>query len=54
MAISTSTRREVGNRAEGRCEYCHADERWQFVRFTLDHVIPQSEGGSDEAGDYSG
>lgn len=49
MAVSDSTRREVRERAASRCEYCHADERWQFVRFTMDHVIPQSDAGSDEA-----
>jgi hypothetical protein len=48
MAVSPATRRLVRERARRRCEYCHADERWQFVRFTLDHVLPQSAGGSDE------
>jgi hypothetical protein len=24
-----------------------ADERWQFIRFTIDHVLPLSAGGSD-------
>lgn len=49
MAVSLATRRVVRERAQRRCEYCHADERWQFVRFTIDHVLPQSAGGSDEA-----
>jgi 5-methylcytosine-specific restriction endonuclease McrA len=49
MAVSAATRRVVRERAHRRCEYCHADERWQFVRFTIDHVLPQSAGGSDEA-----
>ena len=49
MAVSSATRRVVRERAQRRCEYCHADERWQFVRFTLDHVLPQSVGGSDDA-----
>lgn len=31
------------------CEYCHAQERWQFVLFTIDHVVPQSAGGNDDA-----
>ena len=47
MAVSQAMRRVVRERAQRRCEYCHADERWQFVRFTLDHVLPQSAGGSD-------
>ena len=49
MAVSPATRRVVRERVQRRCEYCHADERWQCVRFTIDHVLPQSAGGSDEA-----
>jgi HNH endonuclease len=49
MAVSPATRRVVRERAQRRCEYCHADERWQFVRFTIDHVQPRSTGGSDDA-----
>jgi hypothetical protein len=49
MAVPPATRQVVRERAQRRCEYCHADERWQFVRFTIDHVLPQSVGGSDTA-----
>jgi hypothetical protein len=49
MAVPPGTQRVVRERAHRRCEYCHADERWQFVRFTIDHVLPQSAGGSDAA-----
>jgi 5-methylcytosine-specific restriction endonuclease McrA len=49
MAVPPSTRSVVRERAQRHCEYCHADERWQFVRFTIDHVLPQSAGGSDKA-----
>lgn len=48
MAVSASNRRVVRERAQLHCEYCHADERWQFIRFTIDHVLPQSAGGSDD------
>ena len=48
MAVSASSRRLVHERAQLRCEYCHADERWQFIRFTIDHILPQSAGGSDD------
>ena len=48
MAVSPSTRRVVRERANLHCEYCHADERWQFIRFTIDHVLPQAAGGSDD------
>ena len=48
MAVSALSRRIVRERAQLRCEYCHADERWQFIRFTIDHIRPQSAGGSDD------
>ncbi|MBV7332064.1 HNH endonuclease [Chloroflexi bacterium TSY] len=39
----------VRERANGLCEYCHATEKWQYVRFTIDHVIALAEGGADES-----
>jgi hypothetical protein len=39
MTVSAATRRFVRERAQRRYEYCHADERWQFVRFTTDHAV---------------
>lgn len=30
------------------CEYCHSPERISSVRFTIDHVQPQSLNGSDD------
>ncbi len=48
MAVGAAIRKLVRQRAGGRCEYCHADERWQFIRFTIDHVQPQAAGGGDE------
>ena len=35
-------------RARQLCEYCHTAEQWQYVRFTVDHVVPLSQGGSDD------
>jgi hypothetical protein len=40
-------REQVRKRAEYLCEYCHTSERWQYVRFTLDHVVPVREGGDE-------
>ena len=34
-------------RAEHLCEYCHTSEDWQYVRFTIDHFIPVSDGGTN-------
>ena len=38
----------LGARAADRCEHCHVDEQWQFVRSTIDHVVPRSDAGGDE------
>lgn len=45
--ISESIQQQVRERANYLCEFCHADEQWQYVRFTVDHVLPVSLGGSD-------
>jgi HNH endonuclease len=45
--ISESIQQQIRERANYLCEFCHADERWQYVRFTVDHVLPVSLGGSD-------
>ena len=37
----------VRNRANFLCEYCHNSEKWQYVMFTIEHVIPVSLGGDD-------
>lgn len=45
--ISDLTKHQIHRRADQLCEYCHASEKWQYVRFTVDHVVPISLGGSD-------
>ena len=32
-------------RAKFLCEYCHTSELWQYVPFTVDHVLPIAKGG---------
>lgn len=46
--ISPAIRDLVRQRAGGKCEYCHVLERWQYVPFTVDHVVPIAKGGSDD------
>jgi predicted GTPase len=46
--ISERIQQQVRNRANYLCEFCHANEQWQYVKFTVDHVIPVSLGGSDK------
>ncbi len=46
--ISDLFQAQVRRRARQLCEYCHASEKWQYVRFTVDHVTPIDSGGSDD------
>ncbi|MBR8839493.1 MAG: HNH endonuclease [Stigonema ocellatum SAG 48.90 = DSM 106950] len=45
--ISEVNQNKVRQRANFLCEYCHASEQWQYVPFTVDHVIPLSKGGAN-------
>ena len=51
--IRPAIRNLVRQRAAGLCEYCHTLERWQYVPFTVDHVIPLSKAGSDDLGNLA-
>ncbi len=46
--VPNATRRLVRQRARYLCEYCHSPEYLSPGRFTIDHIMPQSLGGSDE------
>ena len=48
MPIGDAARRALRERAGYLCEYCHSPERLSANRFTVEHVIPKSLGGSDE------
>lgn len=39
---------QVRRRANNLCEYCHTDEHWQYVPFTIDHLKAVSDGGEDD------
>lgn len=43
--INETTQNQVRKRARYLCGYCHASEQWQYVVFTVDHVIPLAKGG---------
>ncbi len=45
--IAEHMRQRICQRARCLCEYCHASEQWQYVCFTVDHVIPLARGGAD-------
>ncbi len=46
--IPDDIQRQVRERARNLCEYCHTSELWQYVRFTVDHILPISKGGADD------
>jgi HNH endonuclease len=45
--IPQALQEQVRRRARYLCEYCHTNERWQYVRFTMDHPRPDGEDNSD-------
>lgn len=45
--IPVELQKQVRKRADSLCEYCHTSEQWQYVGFTLDHIIPLARGGTD-------
>jgi 5-methylcytosine-specific restriction endonuclease McrA len=45
--IPAHIRENVRRRARFLCEYCHTSERWQYIPFTLDHIIPVKAGGGN-------
>ena len=47
MSINDDIKRAVRERANYLCEYCHSSERLSASRFTVDHLVPRSLGGSD-------
>jgi 5-methylcytosine-specific restriction endonuclease McrA len=48
MSVNEATRKLVRERAKYLCEYCHSSEDASAAQFAIDHIIPQSLGGSDE------
>ncbi len=46
--VSNATRKIIAQRAKYLCEYCHSPEFINTDRFTVDHIVPQSLGGSDQ------
>ena len=44
-SLTNRIKQRVRQRAKFLCEYCHTSERWQYVPFTVDHVLPIAKGG---------
>ena len=43
-------RREVLKRAQGCCEYCLCQRQFSPAPFSIEHIIPRSQGGTSDAG----
>lgn len=43
--IPEALQEQVRQRANLLCEFCHASEQWQYVKFTVDHTVPVSLSG---------
>jgi 5-methylcytosine-specific restriction endonuclease McrA len=48
VTIPNSIQEFVRNRANFQCEYCHYPEFLSTSPLTIDHIKPQSLGGSDD------
>lgn len=47
-SVPTKIQREVAKRSKNRCDYCQSQQRLMGVSLTIDHITPQSLGGSSE------
>lgn len=45
--IPARIQQQVRERAHGLCEYCHTIEEWQHILFTIDHITPLAQGGTN-------
>lgn len=45
--IPVTVQAKIRQRAAFLCEYCHISEKWQYVRFTVDHIVPIKFGGTN-------
>lgn len=44
--IPTNLKRQVFERAKGKCEYCLSPATYSVFPFEADHIVPSSKGGS--------
>ncbi|MDX2100545.1 MAG: HNH endonuclease signature motif containing protein [Leptolyngbyaceae cyanobacterium bins.59] len=53
MSIPKAVYEVVRQRARFRCEYCHYPELLSSAPLSIDHIQPQSLGGSDDLGNLA-
>ena len=49
MHLPDEVKSIVRERARSRCEYCHSQEAFSPSGFSVEHIIPRSAGGGNEA-----
>jgi hypothetical protein len=45
--ISPAVKRQVFERAKGRCEYCQSPAAFSTHPFAMEHIVPKSKNGSN-------
>jgi hypothetical protein len=53
MGVPAELRRQVIDRAAGRCEYCRLSQKNQEATFHVDHVVPVSVHGPTDMGNLA-
>ncbi|MEG4573330.1 HNH endonuclease signature motif containing protein [Microcoleus sp. N3A4] len=46
--IPENIQNQVRQRANCLCEYCHASAQWQYVEFTIEHIISLTKNGTND------
>lgn len=47
MRLPAGVKQTVRKSARNRCEYCHSQEPFSPSAFSIEHIVPRSEGGRD-------
>jgi len=47
--LTADLRRSVAERARGCCEYCRSQARFATESFSVEHIVPESQGGPTAA-----
>jgi 5-methylcytosine-specific restriction endonuclease McrA len=43
--VTAQLKKIVAQRAQGYCEYCRSQARFAIQPFSIEHIIPKSQGG---------
>jgi len=51
--VTAQQKKTVAERARGRCEYCASQARFAVQPFSVEHIIPKSQGGQTTLGNLA-